>query len=279
MKTSAAKRFLLRWTCILIGLYLLVVIAAMLAETKLVFIGAEHYWKTPSNPRFQEIALVSGEGNSMACLWLPNEKSPCERAVIFFNGNGGNASGCTDLAEQLQKTLDSSVLLIDYPGYGNSEGKPSEAGCYANATAGMEWLIQVQKIPAGKIVLMGLSLGGGVAVEMATKYPARALVVVSSYTSLPDAAKARFPFLPTKWLMKNRFDSITKISRVNSPVFVAHGTDDRTIPFSQGEKLFTAANEPKRFSRLEGLGHNGCLTVELLKSIGQFLNETQSAKP
>ena len=267
---SPLKRFFLRWACILIGLYLVVVVAAMFFENTLVYIGAGNHWKKPGE-RFEEKLITVGDVSSMSAWWLPKSKGPTNSALVFFCGNGGSASGCGNLANEIQKHLDCGVLLVDYPGYGKNDGNPSEAGCYENAVAGMEWLIRDRQIPVEKIIVMGQSLGGGVAVEMASRYPVRAVVIVSSYTSLPEAARSRFPFLPTKWLMRNRFDSISKIGRIISPVFVAHGTIDRTIPYSQGETLFNAANEPKLFLRMEGKGHNDCLNEELLKSIDQFI--------
>ena len=214
----------------------------------------------------------------MLCRWLPPSNHDNAPVVLYFNGNGGNISNCDYLADQLQTHLKCGVFLMDYPGDGKSSGSPSEAGCYANATAAIDWLVNERKIPAERIVLMGQSLGGGTAVEMATKYHVRALVLVSTYSSLPAAAKSRFPFLPTYWLMSNRFDSLSKIGTITAPVFIVHGTDDRTIPFSQGETLFQTANEPKQFLRLEGNGHTGCMTIEMMRTLDQFLNQNPNSK-
>lgn len=269
------RRFVVRWSCFLLGFYVVVVIAAMLFETSLIFVGAGPSWRPLKDKQFQAVSFPSATDQAMFCWWLPppDDQSP---VVLFFNGNGGNACGCETLALQMQKHLKCGVLLMDYAGYGKSEGTPNEASCYANATGAMNWLIENQKIPANRIVLLGLSLGGGVAVEMATKYPVRGVALVSTYTSLPAAAKHRFPFLPTHWLMRNRFDSLSKIGNVTAPVFIAHGTDDRTIPFWQGETLFAAANEPKRFLRMEGKNHNDCLSPELFAELKRFLDHTKS---
>ncbi len=270
MKRSSVKRFLIRWAAILLGPYLVVVVAAMIFETTLVFIGAGQHWRANPQEPLRDVTLLSADGNGMVCRWLPPPR-PDSPVVVFFNGNGGDVCGCGPLALLLRDKLGSGVLLVDYPGYGKCEGTPSEAGCYANATAAIDWLGREHGIPPSRIVPMGLSLGGGVAVEMATRYPVRAVVLVSTYTSLPAAATARFPFLPARMLMRNRFDSISKIGLVTAPAFVAHGTDDRTIPFWQGETLFAAANEPKRFLRMDGKGHNDCLNDSLMKELADFL--------
>ena len=269
------RRFVIRWSRLLLGLYVVIVIAAMLFETTLIFVGSGPSWRPLKDKQFQAVSFPSASDQTMFCWWLPppDAQSP---VVLFFNGNGGNACGSETLALQMQKHLKCGVLLMDYPGYGKSEGTPSEASCYANATGAMNWLIETKNIPANRIVLLGLSLGGGVAVETATKYPVRGVALVSTYTSLPAAAKSRFPFLPTHWLMRNRFDSLSKIGTVSAPVFIAHGTDDRTIPYSQGETLFAAANEPKQFLRMPGKGHNDCLSPELFVELKRFLDHTNS---
>jgi fermentation-respiration switch protein FrsA (DUF1100 family) len=259
------------WLRRLVILYLLVVLAAMLFETSLIFLGAGPSWRPLKDKQFQAVSFPSATDQAMHSWWLPppDDQSP---VVLFFNGNGGNACGCETLALQMQKHLNCGVLLMDYPGYGKSEGTPNEASCYANATGAMNWLIENQKIPANRIVLLGLSLGGGVAVETATKFPVRGVALVSTYTTLPAAAKNRFPFLPTHWLMRNRFDSLSKIGNVSAPIFIAHGTDDRTIPYEQGQTLFAAANEPKQFLRMEGKTHNDCLCVDMLQEMKRFLD-------
>jgi fermentation-respiration switch protein FrsA (DUF1100 family) len=120
-------------------------------------------------------------------------------------------------------------------------------------------------------VLIGESLGTGVAVDLATRHEHRALVLLCPFTTLPAAAKSRFPFLPTHTFMRTRFDSLAKIGGCPRPLFVAHGTDDSTVPFWQGEALFAAANEPKEFLRLDGLGHDIRLGDRLCVPLARFL--------
>ena len=131
-----------------------------------------------------------------------------------------------------------------------------------------EYLIQV---PANRIVLLGESLGGGPAVELATRHDHRALVLVFTFTSLPTVAKVHYRMLPTQLLMRTRFDNLAKIGRCRRPVFIAHGTADDVVPFAHGEALFAAANEPKEFLRLEGFGHDLALGDRLCVPLAQFL--------
>jgi fermentation-respiration switch protein FrsA (DUF1100 family) len=164
------------------------------------------------------------------------------------------------------------VLLFDYPGYGKNTGKPTEESCYASGEAAYKWLTDQQKVPPNRVILCGESLGGGTAVELATRHEHRALVLVFTFTSLPAAAKYHFPFLPVHALMRTRFDNLAKIGRCPRPVFIVHGTDDRTVPFGHSEQLFAAANEPKQFLRLEGKGHDLFITDLYATELVKFLN-------
>src|SRR5262249_20051937 len=159
---------------------------------------------------------------------------------------GGNLSHRGALMAALRSHLGRSVLAYDYPGYGKSDGEPTEPGCYAAGEAAYRWLTDERKVPANRILLLGESLGGGVAVELASRFDHEALVLVFSFTSLPAAARCHYPWLPCGLLMSNRYDNLSKIGRCHRPVFITHGTADEIVPFRQGEELFAAANEPKR---------------------------------
>src|SRR5207253_8642806 len=131
-----------------------------------------------------------------------------------------------------------------------------ESGCYAAADAAFDWLVNVQKVQAERIILYGGSLGGGVAIELAGRRPHRALILVSTFTSVPDMAQRLYPWLPARWLVRNRFENMAKIGKCTKPIFCAHGTKDSIVPFEQGQRLFAAAPEPKRFFPMEGYDHN-----------------------
>src|SRR5262249_33522659 len=185
----------------------------------------------------------------------------------------GNLSWRGGAAVQFMQALGVSVLLFDYPGYGKSEGKPNEAGCYAAGDAFYDWLTQTQKIPGENIILFGKSLGGGVATELAVQRPHRALVLAKAFTSIPDMAQKQLPFLPGRWLVSNQFDNLEKISRCKRPIAIGHGDRDELIPFWMGEKLFAAAGEPKRFIRFPGGGHNDPFPVEFFSGVKEFLDQ------
>ncbi len=168
-----------------------------------------------------------------------------------------------------------AVLVFDYPGYGRSSGVPSEAGCYAAGDAAYDWLSKVQHVPAERIILVGGSLGGGIATDLARRRPHRVLVLVAAFTSFPDMAQLKYPWLPARWLVHNHFDNLGKIADCRGPVFIAHAPQDKLIPFEQGERLFAAAHEPKRFFPMPNYWHNDLPVEAFYPALGDFLAECE----
>jgi uncharacterized protein len=270
----AIGRVVLRWGVFLCLMYVGVVVVFLFLERRLVFqpSSAAESWNEPVAPDTRDISFSLADGTAIHGWWLPSA-DPVAGAVLLAHGNGGNVSHRGRIAADLRRTLGGGVLLFEYPGYGKSQGKPSEAGCYAAGEAAYKWLTDTARIPANRIVLFGESLGGGPAVELATRHEHRALVLVFTFTSLPAAAKVHYPWLPTHTFMRSRFDNLAKIGRCRSPVFIAHGTDDRVIPFSHGEALYAAANDPKEFLRLDHFGHDLLLGDRLCIPLARFLAE------
>jgi fermentation-respiration switch protein FrsA (DUF1100 family) len=219
----------------------------------------------------QDVALTTQDGIAIHAWWWP---TPGARdAILYCHGNAGNLSHRGEVMGKLRELLGASVLIFDYPGYGKSAGKPSEQGCYQSADAAYDWLIQAQKIPAGNILIYGGSLGGGVAVDLASRREHRAVVLFNTFTSAPDVGRSLYPWLPVRWLMRNRFDSLNKIGNCHKPVFIAHGTADALIPFRLGKELFEAANEPKMFFAIDGGDHNSALPAHCFQQLREFLAE------
>lgn len=208
--------------------------------------------------------------------WFIEHENP--RAVILVcHGNGGNITSCVDELRILHDRVHATVLAFDYRGYGRSEGQPGGPGIVADARAARAWLAQRAAVDESHIVLMGRSLGGGVAVELAAKDGARALVLQSTFTSLPDVAKSLMPAVPARVLMQTRFNSLAKIRRYHGPLLQSHGDADRLIPFALGQRLFDAANEPKQFVRIERGDHNDPQPDSYYDALIAFLDSTNHA--
>jgi fermentation-respiration switch protein FrsA (DUF1100 family) len=240
-----------------LNLALLAVLLSL--ESRILFPGwaFSQDWDEPQvNLQAREVSLTSADGTAIhAWFTAPPGWRPETGAVLYSHGNGGNLSHRQYAMARWRNELKTAVLIYDYPGYGKSGGRPTEAGCYAAGEAAFAWLVDEQKVPPGEIVLLGSSLGGAVATELATRHEHALLVLTGAFTSFSDIAQKTVFWLPSRWLVSHRFDNLDKIARVKGPVLIAHGTDDRTVPFRMGERLFERANEPKCFVPLPGHPH------------------------
>ena len=175
--------------------------------------------------------------------------------LVLSHGNAGNISHRLDFLRRLQRS-GLNVFMYDYRGYGRSEGTPSESGIYRDGRAAYEYAARLPEVDSTRMILWGTSLGGAVAVEVATHCTAAGLILESTFTSARDVAASAYPFLPFRFLLKTRLNSIDKIRTLTMPTLFLHGTRDRVIPFELGQKLFDSANEPKEFYAIEGADHN-----------------------
>jgi fermentation-respiration switch protein FrsA (DUF1100 family) len=182
------------------------------------------------------------------------ESIETKRTLLFLHGNAGNISHRYEIIEDFVK-LPLNVFIIDYRGYGKSEGSPSEEGLYADARAAWDYLTTVRGIPATQIVIFGESLGGAVAIDLATKMQACGLVVQSSFTSIADMTAELLPFVP-RFILRTKMDSLTKIEQVSCPKLFIHSQADEIIPYRLGRRLFDAAHAPKQFYEVKGAPHN-----------------------
>ncbi len=251
---------MLVWLIIIAGALFLGFAAFLyFAQGRMVFVPTRDLAITPTdaNKQFSDVYVEVADGERVNGWYFepPTFDSANGPVVLFCHGNAGNISHRLETAMFLLE-LDTPLLLFDYRGYGRSDGKPSEQGVYADAEACYNWLIEEKGYRPDQIVLFGRSLGGAVAVELATRVSCRGLIIESSFTSAPDMGRKMFPFFPVRSLLKFHFDSIDKIARVQCPVLVTHSPDDDLVPYEMGKQLYDAAEPPKRFVDLAG-GHNG----------------------
>jgi fermentation-respiration switch protein FrsA (DUF1100 family) len=265
------RRRVFRWLRLALIVYLGVLLVLLFFENSLVYhpVSAAKDWQLPPSAEIEDVHLTAADGTALHAWWLPAPGSAS--AMLYLHGNAGNLSWRGDALLKIREQLGVGVLIVDYPGYGKSAGRPSEQGCYDAGDAGYAWLTDVQKTPPERILLWGASLGGGVAVDLASRKDCRALILIKTFTSLPDVAGGIYPWLPVRWVMRNRFPSIDKITACKRPVFVTHGTTDTLIPYALGERLFAAANAPKTFFAMDKLGHNDALNREMFDELKTFL--------
>ena len=186
--------------------------------------------------------------------WYKAPPAPGKPVIILFHGNGGNIAGRNFKARQfIDKVY--GFLLAEYRGYGGNPGSPSEQGFYTDARAYLAWLVK-QGIAPAQTVLYGESIGTGVVVQMASETQGyKALVLESPFASMVEMARKQYFFVPVDLLLKDRYDNFSKIKSVKIPLLVLHGAIDPVVPYSQGKKLFDAANEPKKMETFPRGGH------------------------
>lgn len=202
---------------------------------------------------FEAMRLTTPDGETLSAWWIPYEGAT--RTLVHFHGNAGNIGDRVVLA-RLFRELRVNVMLFDYRGYGESTGRPSEEGTYADARAVWRHLTEERRLPAASIVLHGQSLGGAVAAELAAEVRPGALVLESTFTSVPELAGELYSWLPARHLARIRYDTRSRLAAIRCPVLVAHSRDDEIIPYAHGERLYAAAREPRRLLTLAG-DHNG----------------------
>ncbi len=211
-------------------------------------------WVVAKGDTLEDIYFNTKDGVKLNGWFFPaTTNSPRkETAILVCHGNGGNLTYLHTLYGRLAET-GASVLLFDYRGYGNSEGKPSEEGTYCDAQAAYAWLRE-NGFATTNIFAYGESLGGGIASELAVREPVGGLVLESTFTSVVDVGAERFPWLPVRLLSSIKYDTHKKLPGIHLPVLIMHSREDRSIAYKLAEKNFAAANEPKMFWEIKG-GH------------------------
>lgn len=199
-----------------------------------------------------EIALETSDGLALTAWYA---KAPIDRpTVVIFPGKSASLRGQRYRIQHF-KDARMGVLLVAYRGFSGNAGEPSEQGLYKDARAALDWLAR-RGVEDSSIVLYGVSLGSGVATRMAAERRVGALVLEAPYTSIADVAALRFPGMPVDWLLRDRFDSRSRIAAVTEPKLVMHGDKDTVIPQALGRALFAAASPPKQGFWPTGVGHN-----------------------
>jgi fermentation-respiration switch protein FrsA (DUF1100 family) len=202
--------------------------------------------------RHETVSLPTADGETLHGWWVPADGE--RGTVLFFHGNAGNISHRLDYVLMLSR-LRFATLIVDYRGYGQSSGTPSEAGTYRDAEAAWNYARDVRRARSKDVVIVGESLGGAVASWLAARVDPGAVVLLSTFTSVNDVGAEVYWFLPVRLLSRFEYDTLTNLKAIRAPMFIAHSRQDEIIPYAHGRRLFEAANEPKAFLEMTG-GHN-----------------------
>ena len=210
---------------------------------------------------FRELYIAVGEGGLVHAWWLPADADHSAAAtLLYLRGNDANLGLEVDRLDALRRH-GLAILAIDYRGYGRSSGPaPSEAQVYEDATAAWDYLIRMQGVDHKCIVLYGHSLGGAVAAELALRRgPACGIVFEGAFTSMAEMARLEYPTMPIDWLLRERFDTLSRVGRLDVPMIFVHGTADQVVPPVMTEQLYQAARGDKQLVTVDGAGHEDAL--------------------
>ena len=238
---------------VLICLYAALVILVYLGQSRLVYFPTNSIDATPDllNLSYEDVWLQTQDGERIHGWYVPQEDA--KWTVLMFHGNGGNISHRLQTLDILNE-IGVNTLIIDYRGYGLSEGSPSERATYQDAMAAWDHLIQ-HRTNAESVVVFGRSLGGAVAVWLASNVRPKGLILESTFSSVVDMAQHHYPFLPVRYISKFKYDSLSLASNIQIPTLMLHSREDNIVPFNLGMKLYDALPGNKSFVEMRG-GHN-----------------------
>tara|TARA_B100001029_G_C15040055_1_gene442947 strand:+ start:9 stop:800 length:792 start_codon:yes stop_codon:yes gene_type:complete len=255
-------------TIIIISCYLIVVAFVFFNQRNLLYHPFENnYNKDSANFSYEEIFIPTSNENNLKA-WFHKKDLKQKKTLVFFHGNAGDLRNRI-YKLNLIKDFDINFLIVAYRGFSGNEGKPSETGLYDDARSTLDWL-KKQGVREDNIILYGESLGTGVSVEVAQNKKFAGIILESPFTSMVDAGKFYYFYLPVSLLLKDRYETVKKLKNIKIPILVMHGKKDKIVPFHMGQKVFEIANEPKFSYFPEEDDHMMDYNKNLLKALNNF---------
>jgi uncharacterized protein len=265
----------LKWIVVVVaGCYLAVLAAVWFAQRYFIYPIPQAFRTAPASagfPEAEEHQLTTGDGEKVIVWHVPPR--PGRKIVLYFHGNGDVLAWLVGRFREITRD-GTGLVALSYRGYAGSSGRPSEQGLRGDAEAA--YAFASARYGAERIVVWGFSLGSGVAVGLAADQPVGKLVLEAPFTSVTDVAGPAFPFLPMRWLIRDRFHSDQLIRKVRAPLLIMHGAMDLTISVTQGERLFALANEPKQFVSFPEGGHNDLGDLGAIETVRHFIGLTNA---
>lgn len=253
----------------------LVLAVVWLAQRRLIYFPEGHL-PPPGALGLLQVEVVTAateDGLQLGAWFVPAREPSANRTIVVFNGNAGNRSHRAQLAGAFA-ARGYATLLVDYRGYGGNPGQPSERGLERDARAIARYLTSRADVDLTRVVYFGESLGAAVAIRLAVDHPPAAMILRSPFSSLVAIGAHHYPFLPVRWLLRDRYPSIDRIASVSCPLLVFAGDADRIVPLADTRRLFDAARSPKRLVVIEGADHNDGPLVfgpEVIQAMVEFL--------
>ena len=213
---------------------------------------------------------IKNDDNIELLAWYHEKNIEKYKTILFLHGNAGSLENRIHKINHF-KDMNINFLLIAWRGFNGNKGKPTEKGLYEDARSAVAWL-KSKGIKENNIVIYGESLGTGVATEIAQKKNFAGVILESPFTSMIDAGKTKYPYLPVRLLLKDKYESNKKIKNINSPVLIMHGKVDKIVPFYMGEKMYELANQPKYYYFSDYDDHMMEYNEKLLMELKAFIS-------
>jgi len=263
---------MINWVGGIAGIYAMLVVLLYVAQRSMMY-HPDQSVPEPADwgaPRMEAVRLTTDDGLKVFAWWRPPADGT-KPIMVYFHGNAGHLG---DRVEKTAPYLDAGygLLLVTWRYNAGTGGKPSEEALLLDGKAAVEFVLAETGSDPDRLVLYGESLGSGVAVQIAARRPVGAVVLEAPYSSVAEVAQGHYWYVPARWLVLDRFDSMRWIGRINAPLLVLHGDNDRVIPMRYGRKLFDAASEPKEFFHFPGGAHDDLYTQGLMEGVMDFVH-------
>jgi fermentation-respiration switch protein FrsA (DUF1100 family) len=238
-------------------------------ETDMVFQAGRTLGESRPSFPYEQVDVPRNDGARQFAWIMPTARPPDDPTwVLFLHGNAATVAAKVNIAHYAElRTLGLNVMAPEYRGFGGLEGLPTESALAADAQSAYDYLRQVRRVPASRLVIYGWSLGSAVAVRLASEVEAAAVILEGAPSSVVAIGQQQYPFFPIRLIMRNHFDSIGKINRVRAPLLFLHSPEDAVIPIAEGRRLYEAAPGDKTFVEVRG-GHVDATTADTERFYG-----------
>ncbi len=238
-----SRNILLLFFQIIIFVYFLILVFLYFYQRNLLYHPNENNYSGDQISVPIEIVKIKTEDNIDLLGWFHEKDLERYKTVLFFHGNAGSLENRIHKLNHFHK-MDVNFLIIAWRGFSGNKGKPSEEGLYKDGRSGINWLVR-KGVKEENIIIYGESLGTGIATHLSQNKNFAGVVLETPFTSMIDAAKMFYPYVPVSLLLKDKFDNKSKIKNINVPILIMHGEADQIVPFFMGKKMYEKANVPK----------------------------------
>ena len=269
-KNSIKMNFFVLILLIFILTYFLILFSTYIFQRNLLYHPTENNYSGDQISVDVEKIKIRTQDNIELVSWYHKKNLNNYKTILFLHGNAGSLENRIHKINHF-KDMNVNFLIIAWRGFSGNEGKPTEKGLYEDARSAVRWL-KSNGVKENNIIIYGESLGTGVATEIAQNKNFAGVILESPFTSMIDAGKDKYPYLPVRLLLKDKYESDKKIKNVKSPVLIMHGKVDNIVPFHMGKKMYELANEPKYYYFSEYDDHMMEYNEKLLKALKNFFN-------